>query len=201
MCFASLFTTKWFNVSLRSSRLYSFLGLPLAPSLLGRRHFFESRWLSVCVVRRMHLVFDRYRVTTCYNTPLFLFWTTDKTRAKGNTYMIYVSHIHSSGCLTMIESVYYHANLWSILGIRWMKTRESTSTPTLRGCVRVTCVKSSVDRGPGPVVRRCSYHCQSQRPDDPLSTPPTVLRSTSTPPQPVCSFVSYILICVYTYIY
>ena len=34
-------------------------------------------------------------------------------------------------------------------------------------------------------------HCQS---DDPLPTPPAVLRSTSTPPQPVCSFVSYILI-------
>ena len=91
----------------------------------------------------------------------------------------------------VIESVYYHANLWSILGIKWMKTRESTPTP--RGCERDTCVKSSVVRGPGPVVRRCSYHCQIQCPDDPLPTPPTVCRSTSTPPPPVCSFVSYIL--------
>ena len=32
-------------------------------------------------------------------------------------------------------------------------------------------------------------------------TPPTVLRSTSTPLPPVCNFVSYILMCVWNYIY
>ena len=66
----------------------------------------------------------------------------------------------------------------SILGIKWMKTRESTTTP--RYCERDTCVKSNVVRGPGPVVRRCSYHWQGQCLDDPLSTPSTVCRSTST---------------------
>jgi hypothetical protein len=41
-------------------------------------------------------------------------------------------------------------------------------------------------------------HFQSQCPDDPLPTPPTVFRSTSDPPPPVCNFVSYILMWVYT---
>ena len=43
-------------------------------------------------------------------------------------------------------------------------------------------------------------HYQSQCPDDPIPTPPTVLRSTSITPQPVCSFVSYILMCIHLYI-
>jgi hypothetical protein len=42
-------------------------------------------------------------------------------------------------------------------------------------------------------------HWQSQRPNEPLP-PQTVLRSTSIPPPPVCNFVSYILMCVFTYI-
>jgi hypothetical protein len=65
--------------------------------------------------------------------------------------------------------------------------------------VRGTCVKSKVMWDPGLVVRKSSNHCHwNKSPDDPLSIPPTVCRSTSTLPQPVHSFVSYILICVYT---
>jgi len=51
----------------------------------------------------------------------------------------------------------------------------------------------------GHRVTKLSPHnfvCMVDRPDDPLPTPVTVLRSTSTPTPPVCSFVSYILMCV-----
>jgi hypothetical protein len=52
------------------SRLLAFLGFPTSPSLLGSRHFFEAHCLSVRVARRIHIVFGRCRVPTCYNTPL-----------------------------------------------------------------------------------------------------------------------------------
>ncbi len=42
---------------LNRSRLLTFVGFPLSPSLLGNEHFFETRSLSVCDVRRVHLVF------------------------------------------------------------------------------------------------------------------------------------------------
>ena len=39
------------------SRLLAFVGFPLSPSLLGNKHFFEARSLSVRDARRVHLVF------------------------------------------------------------------------------------------------------------------------------------------------
>jgi hypothetical protein len=69
-----------------------------------------------------------------------------------------------------------------------------------------TCVKSSVLRGPEPVVRICSRdnHCQTvsvlRRPR--IGLIPQLRQSpASSTPQTVCSFVSYILILMYTYVY
>ena len=79
-----------------------------------------------------------------------------------------------------------------------MKTRESTTTP--RGCERDTCVKSSVVRGPGPVVRRCSYHCQIQRPDDPLQCtdqrPPHPHQFAVSCPTYLCAYAPIYIRCI-----